>query len=237
MRAVSRSAATARSTRPKPPSSTGFQGLPQRQIIACDRLRPECRRCHGPLGNEWGPTTIHGNPKRGVGILNNELYIGRLVWNRLRYIKDPDAGKRVSRLNLESEWIVQEVPELRIIDQELWDAVKKRQKALTFVRPEPGENTLNARRRPKYLFSGFVKCGCCGGGYSLISTNLLGCSTARSKGTCDNRINIRREKLEEAVLHGLLTYLMEPELFKEFCAEFTREVNRRRMARYADQEA
>ena len=34
----------------------------------------------GPQGAEWGPSTIHGNPKRGVGILNNELYVGRLVF-------------------------------------------------------------------------------------------------------------------------------------------------------------
>ena len=43
--------------------------------------------------------------QRGTGILNNELYIGRLVWNRLRYVKNPDTGKRVSRLNPSSEWI------------------------------------------------------------------------------------------------------------------------------------
>ena len=42
----------------------------------------------------WGPSTIAGNPARGTGILNNELYIGRLVWNRLRYVKDPSTGKR-----------------------------------------------------------------------------------------------------------------------------------------------
>ena len=53
----------------------------------------------GPFGGTWSPSTIHGNPKRGTGILNNELYIGRLVWNRLRYVKNPDTGKRVSRLN------------------------------------------------------------------------------------------------------------------------------------------
>ncbi|MFC0280509.1 recombinase family protein [Falsigemmobacter intermedius] len=47
----------------------------------------------------WGPSTISGNHKRGTGILNNELYIGRLVWNRLSYIKDPATQKRVSRLN------------------------------------------------------------------------------------------------------------------------------------------
>ena len=37
-----------------------------------------------PSGTGWGASTIHGNPKRGTGILNDELYIGRLVWNRLR---------------------------------------------------------------------------------------------------------------------------------------------------------
>ena len=57
----------------------------------------------GPQGSEWGPSTIHRNSKRGVGILNNELYVGRLVWNRLRYVKDPNTGRRVSRLNPESD--------------------------------------------------------------------------------------------------------------------------------------
>ena len=188
----------------------------------------------GPQGAAWGPSTIHGNPKRGVGILNNELYVGRLVWNRLRYVKDPDTGKRVSRLNPESEWVVQEVPALRIVDQETWDKVKARQHTLAYVPPAPGENTLNERRRPKHLFTGLVKCGRCGGGFSMISKDLLGCSTARNKGTCDNRLNIRRDALEASVLGGLRTHLMEPELFKAFCDEFTREVNRLRMERDAD---
>jgi DNA invertase Pin-like site-specific DNA recombinase len=30
----------------------------------------------GPRGALWGPSTIYGNPKRGTGILHNELYIG-----------------------------------------------------------------------------------------------------------------------------------------------------------------
>ncbi len=29
------------------------------------------------------PEHINGNRKRGTGILNNELYVGFLVWNRL----------------------------------------------------------------------------------------------------------------------------------------------------------
>ncbi|KGM34183.1 recombinase family protein, partial [Inquilinus limosus] len=192
----------------------------------------------GPFGREWGPSTIHGNSKRGTGILNNELYIGRLVWNRLRYVKDPSTGKRVSRLNPESEWVAQEVPELRIVDQDLWEAAKRRQRAMA-IGPagETDDNPMLDRRRPSHLFAGLVKCGCCGGGYAKISKDLLGCATARNKGTCDNRLNMRRNALEESVLNGLRTHLMEPELFREFCEEFTREVNRLRMERRADLDA
>jgi hypothetical protein len=87
-----------------------------------------------PPGTAWGARTIHGNPDRGTGILNNELYVGKLVWNRLRYIKDPETGKRVSRPNPESELITQDVPDLRIIADDLWQAVKARQKSLRSTR-------------------------------------------------------------------------------------------------------
>lgn len=39
-----------------------------------------------------------------------------------------------------------------------------------------------------------------GGGYTIISKDLLGCATARNKGTCGNRLNIRRDALEASVL-------------------------------------
>src|SRR6478752_570671 len=76
----------------------------------------------GPSGGPWSPSTIYGNAKRGTGILNNELYVGRLVWNRLRYVKNPDTGKRVSRLNPEAEWMRKEVPQLRIVSDGSWAA-------------------------------------------------------------------------------------------------------------------
>ena len=40
---------------------------------------------------------MNGNRARGTGILNNELYVGRIVWNRPTYMKDPDTGCRRSR--------------------------------------------------------------------------------------------------------------------------------------------
>ncbi|MBS1073170.1 recombinase family protein [Gluconobacter cerinus] len=190
----------------------------------------------GPLSGAWSPSTINGNRERGTGILNNELYIGRLVWNRLRYIKDPSTGKRVSRLNPESEWVLQGVPDLRIIEQDLWNAVKDRQSKTTWSQKSRGNGVhpLNALQRPTHLLTGLIKCGCCGGGFSMISQHHLGCSTARNKGTCENRLTIRRDVLEKSVLNGLRTQMMDPALFREFCEEFTREVNRLRMEKGAD---
>jgi site-specific DNA recombinase len=100
--------------------------------------------------------------RRRTGILNNELYVGRLVWNRLEYVKDPDTGKRISRLNPATEWRIVEVPELRIVAHELWDRAKARQLALD-VRLEGKRDPLKNRRsgicetrRPQHLLSGFI---------------------------------------------------------------------------------
>ncbi len=176
----------------------------------------------GPSGNAWGQSTINGNRKRGTGVLNNELYIGQLVWNRLRYIKNPSTGKRVSRFNSESAWIRQSVPELRIVSDELWQSVKARQSEL-----DKSCTTLAAYNRPQYLLSGLLECGVCGGGVSKINKERYGCSSARNKGesVCANKTTIKREVLEYKVLHALQTHLLRDDLVKVFCEEYTRHLN------------
>ncbi|MBL4750154.1 MAG: recombinase family protein [Amylibacter sp.] len=173
-----------------------------------------------PNGGAWGPSTIYGNRARGTGILNNELYIGRLIWNRLRYLKNPDTGKRVSRLNLEKDWVITEVPELRIIDQELWDKVKSLQGQYN-----KKDQPLHKRNRPTYFLSHLIKCGRCGGGYAMRNQSRLACSTATNKGTCSNKRTIRRVDLEETVLNALRKNLMNDKLTAEFCKEYTRRMN------------
>ena len=184
----------------------------------------------GPSGGAWGASTIHGNPKRGTGILNNELYVGRLVWNRLRYIKDPETGRRVSRPNPEGEWITTDVPELRIVDQELWDGAKARQQRLALPQRSNRGTALARARRPQHLFSGLLTCGACGGGMSMVSATHLGCSSARNKGTCANRRTIARAEVEARVLGALAERLMDAELFAVFCEAFVAETNRLRSA-------
>ena len=40
-----------------------------------------------------GPSTLNGNRSRGTRILNNEMYIGRLVWNRPELRQGPGDGQ------------------------------------------------------------------------------------------------------------------------------------------------
>lgn len=83
-------------------------------------------RGRGEGSGHWKQNTINGNRERGTGILNNEFYVGRRVWNRLRYSKDPHTGRRVSRLNEPSQWETTATPQLRIVEDGLWAAVKER---------------------------------------------------------------------------------------------------------------
>ena len=188
----------------------------------------------GPRGGAWAPSAINGDRAKGTGILNNTLYVGRQVWGRREWVKNPDTGRRVARPGAEDGQVVTELPALRIIDDALWERVKARQAGLERRSPRSsgvGEEVpapFWARQRPKYLFSGLMVCGTCGGGFSKISAAHFGCSTARNKGetACRNLLTIRRDRLEETVLGALRERLMDPELFRVFVREFTAEWNR-----------
>ena len=181
----------------------------------------------GPEGRTWRDTTIRGHAGRGTGLLRNELYIGRLVWNRMRFIKDPATGKRVSRPNPRAEWIVETVPELRIIDQETWDRAAER---LGAIRAASGTDALPpgfwARRRPQHVLTGKVFCGGCGGAFGAIGRDYLGCTAAHRQGVCANRETLKRDALEDVILGALRQQLMAPEQVAAFVAEFAAEWNR-----------
>ena len=180
----------------------------------------------GPRAKPWGMSTISGNWRRGTGILNNELYAGRLVWNRQRFVKDPATGKRQARPNPESDWIREDVPALRIIDDDLWNRVKTRQMTIRSAVSPSGSLRPERARRPRYLFSGLIICAACTGGYTLVGARHYGCANARNRGTCTNRLTIRRDVLEASILNGLKEHLLHPDLMAEFMKEYQRAYNR-----------
>ena len=188
----------------------------------------------GPYGRPWGDTTIRGHAKKGAGLLNNQLYRGRQVWGRQRFIKDPETGRRVSRLNAVGSEVVTEVPHLRIVDEELWEAVKCRQAVVSRPLTDPHTTTpLNDLHRPRFLLSGLLTCGICGGGFTITAKDRYGCARRSRQGTCSNSRGIKRQELERRVLDGLRSSLVTPDLVGEFIAEYQAEWNRIQGERHA----
>ena len=183
----------------------------------------------GPGGRPWSDTTIRGHATRRTGVLRNELYRGKLVWNKQHYVKDPNTGKRLARLNPASEWIWHDVPDLRVIDDGLWDAVQERLDGIrssTMVKKALAQRFWE-KRRAKHLLTGLAKCGRCGGSLTTVGGDYLACSKARRQGTCSNKRGIRRHLLEDLVLTGLKDNLMKPEMVEEFVRAYHNEINKK----------
>ncbi|WP_430246043.1 recombinase family protein [Neorhizobium sp. DAR64861/K0K2] len=165
----------------------------------------------GPRGAKWRDTAIRGHVSRGTGILNNELYIGRVVWNRREYRKNPDSERRVARPNNQDEWVVSGQPELRIVSDALWSAVKKRQMEVEQSFSHTTTNRLNKAHRPQYLLSGILECAHCFGPYAIMAKDRYGCTNRQKKLpidhlggiVCTNSKTISRFELEERVVSAV----------------------------------
>ena len=121
---------------------------------------------------------------------------------------------------------------LRIGDDDRWNRVKARQRAVRHVSSKAprGIQPVPSAEVP---FSGLTRCAICGGGYVIQWGETLAGFNARSRGTCDNRLTITRVEIEQRVLNAVRDKLMRRDLFEEFCDEFTREINRLRTERHA----
>ena len=190
----------------------------------------------------WSNTTIRGQLDRGTGILNNALYHGVIEWNRCAYVKNPKTGKRVARPNPSEKWERVEVPDLRIVDDDLWLSAKARQESLrqAMGKAQPGNqksanrNPLNDVHRPRFLLSGLLRCGCCRGPYAITSRDRYACSTRKQKGTCENHLTITRQEIEARVLGGLKERLLAPDLVTIFVKAFNEETKHQREALQAE---
>ena len=169
------------------------------------------RTAHERRTGSWTPSTIVGSTPRALGILNNPIYIGHLVWNRSRKVRDPDTGKRVVRARPESEWLWAETPDLRIIPQDLWERTQARRKQRRFT-----ATGQTGGARPKHLLSGLMVCAECGSRY-VIQRHRAGvrhyaCASHYDRGptVCQNGKLVRQDTLERKVLDHIFGDLFAP---------------------------
>ena len=156
------------------------------------------------------------------GILQNPIYVGRPQVCRTTRSFHPETGVRKVELT-PKETIEQEIPELRIVSDDLW---RKVHAMLAEHRAKSRRNPV-AARRSKYLLSGLVICGCCGGAYTKWSKASFRCSESR-KGACDNHVGISRTCINSRVFDRLRDAFRSPELLDVF--ERTLDTERRKRA-------
>lgn len=172
----------------------------------------------------WLSSAIAGDLARGIGILNNELYRGAVIWNKSRWIRSAaDSKARRCVPNPRSEWVVHQDESLRIVPEPLWLAVKRRQHeqaARIGDRVKAGLQRAAARRTgrgPKYLLSGLMKCGACGSAYVVASATSYACASLVNGGAnaCSNNARFRRDAAERVILEGIRRDLAAPAVVDE----------------------
>ncbi|MBF0330154.1 MAG: recombinase family protein [Nitrospirae bacterium] len=177
-----------------------------------------------PVGEYWSETTISGSPKAFRGILYNELYIGKYIWNRTKgKFRSKPNGKKLT-INPPESWLEMDRPHLRIISDDLWALVKVRQRE---VRDRCQGRMANAKHLySEHLLTRVAKCGTCSGTIGIVTGGKYkkyGCTTNWNKGihVCTNTMKLKMEILEDGIISTLCKEFLE----KEAIAAITSEIH------------
>ncbi len=145
-------------------------------------------------GNNWSQNSV-------CRILTNEIYTGKII-NGKEEVADFLTGQRKEKD--ESEWLVSIRPELRIIDDEIFDRAQEILKG----RHDSFKMT-HERQSNKHLFSTLIKCKECGWSFRRTVRQYKNtyvrwvCSGHNGRGadSCPNAITVDEEELIQ-VLQG-----------------------------------
>ena len=164
-------------------------------------------RCPRPRGK--GPAGWAGSSLWEV--LRRPLYRGEVVWGRTK--KRDKWGQKNRSARAEGDWVRVDVPHLRIVSEELWQAVQARlgEARSCYLSSTHGEafGRPPNQRESKYLLTGFVRCGVCGGSLIVGSRShrkqrsfLYECSSFHRRGSqvCANDLNVSLTMADEAIL-------------------------------------
>jgi site-specific DNA recombinase len=158
----------------------------------------------------WVATTVRQ-------ILHNASYIGRQSYNAREWRKQPGTNKRRYRRRAVQELITTEDLKLRIVEQELWDAVQQRLEQVReyYTRDSSGraKGRAIAGGATPYLFGKLLKCGECGSAMVVSggsATAYYRCGDHVKRGTCANSLGVREDVLRERLLDELRHTLVRP---------------------------
>ena len=148
----------------------------------------------------WASTAIRS-------MLLNERYAGRWAFGERQWVRVPGTNKRRPRPRPPEDVMRMEREDLRIVDEATWQVVHKRFQERRRTGTRPG--------RPSYLFSGLLRCGCCGSNMTIHggdkSRRYYRCDASAKRGDCSNRLSVLEHVVRTQMFAGLRHRLGRPE--------------------------
>ncbi len=162
----------------------------------------------------WAPSALRE-------MLYRSLYRGQLVWNQTRRVDRNGTNRKEQRP--ESERFTVDVPDLRIVSDELWGAAHARlaRTRAAYGRVSGGKlgGRPEAGTESQYLLTGFIECAPCRGGFHVLKRRSVrrlrryyGCTYHRNRGdrVCPNGLLAPLEVADAAVVTLLQRDVLSP---------------------------
>ena len=174
----------------------------------------------------WCPSSIREK-------LRNEPYRGVQVWNRTEKVRNLETGHKVSKDRPREQWMRVNVPEWRIVSEDLWKAAHARIAAnLRF-----GAKRLGGLNRRKEAIHACLAGYLCVGHAAPVSSSSAArenggmCDMAvrahRYRGVCSNVLTIRQDLLESQLLAALEQRILNSRLIDYTLQRFQEELQKR----------
>jgi site-specific DNA recombinase len=201
-----------------------------KQLCKDDVAPPRAGTRHRRMG--WCDSTVRV-------ILHNEKYIGVWRFKEREWVKVPGEDRRVPRRRDPQDVLTQVRPELRVIDDDTWQAVQDRLAAVrrTYTRNADGSPKGRALsgRMNHYVLSGLIFCQC---GAPMVvsgsaSSSYYRCTDNVRRATCSNNLGVKVAVAHARILERVRTKLVSDEGMaraRKRIAERLGEVNRERVA-------
>jgi site-specific DNA recombinase len=139
--------------------------------------------------------------------------------------REPTGGSRGHTLAANGER-----PELRIINDELWQLVQAKNARMAKLYGGQHQGLLNRSASSRNLLTGFLKCGLCGGNPVIVTGRqirhaMYGCPQHFYRSTCSNDLKVSQEWLEKELLRDLQQAIFMPEAIDYALQEFQRQLD------------
>ena len=176
----------------------------------------------GVKGRRWSVDLVRH-------ILHYELYVGVYVFNATKQKRDRETGRVTKKPRPANEHLRVPLPELRIVEDPLWNQVQARLRRLSEKQNARRQGGYNRAKNAVYLYSGLLFCGECesrmriGG---VQGRSYYECPNHRTRRGCTNHLRLPEKVAATQITAALRDKLLAPETMNWLVASVFREIKK-----------